>query len=335
MKKINSRQLLIFYFIYSFGIKFLMLPSFLSAGAGRDAWIAAGVGALVELGLLFVVLLAMERKSSTKILMPLLFAFFLLQALITLTHTNFLLSHTIYENLGKHMFVIPILVLGVFFVFSKIRAVFRSGEIFYILILVAIFLAVLPALWKADPSEVFQGSGGGVTLIFHTVFNNLIYFEGALILLVFKGEVEVKKNFKRNFMIWAAIGAVVFTAFVFFFISLFGPLSGLRELGIVDVTGQNAYLAQNVRLEWIIVCVWLLLLLMRFGVLFYSCFATIANKKMKPAFFAPPLALVVYVLFMFLPLELVLGALRIPIAIFLLGVPLLFLIWGGRNHVKD
>ena len=324
--------MIIFYFIYSFAIKFLMLPTFLSMGAGRDGWIAAGIGVLVELLILFVVLLAIERKGNARWLMPLMLVFFLVQVLITLTHTNFLLGSTLYENLNKHKFIIPMLVLGVFFVFSKVRAIFRSGEVFYILILIAIFLAVLPALPKVDASEVLPVLGGGFMPVLRTVFDNLIYFEGALILLMFKGEVDAKKNFKRNFMIWAFVGAVVFTAFVFFFCSLFGPLSSLRQLGIVDVTGQNSYLAQNVRIEWIIVCVWLLLLLIRFGVLFYCCFSAVQKiKKLPLAAVALPLAVVVYLGFMFVPLGSVLDAIRIPVAIFIVVVPLLFLLLGGKR----
>jgi hypothetical protein len=320
MKKINTRQLIIFYLIYSFAIKLLKLPSLL------DGWLTAALGMLIELAVLFVVLLAIERKGNVKVLMPLLFLFFLLQVLITLAHTNFLLGRTLYEDLNKHMFIIPMILLGAVFVFSKTRAVFRSGEIFYILIAIAVVLAVLPAIPKVDITETVP------TLDFRNLLDNLIYFEGALILLMFGGEVDIGKNFKRNFMGWALFGAVVFVAFVFFYNSLFGPLASLRPLGIVDVTGQNAYLAQNFRLEWIIVCVWLLLLSIRFGVLFHGCFLAVRSKKVHSAFFAIPLAVLVYLLFLFLPLESVHRALTIPIAIFIFAVPLLFLILGGRKE---
>jgi len=339
MKKISTRQIIIFYFIYSFAIKFLILPTFLSMGAGRDAWIAAGAGALFELVILFIVLLVIEKKGSVTILMPFMFVFFLVQILITLAHTNNLLGATLYESRGRHMFIVPTLVLGLFFIFSKTRAIFRSGEIFYILILIAIFLAVLPALPKVDASEVLPVLGGGIMPVLRTVYNNIIYFEGALVLLMFKGEVATKKNFKRSFMIWASVGAVVFTLFVFFYCSLFGPLSSLRQLGIVDVTGQNSYLAQNVRIEWLIVCVWLLLLLIRFGVLFYCCFVAVRRvtrtEKLHQAWIAFPLAAVVYIGFMFVPLGGVLNALRIPIAVFIVVVPLLFLILGGRKCFEN
>ena len=165
MKKISSRQLLIFYFIYSFAIKFLMLPQFLATSAGRDAWIAAGMGALIELGLLYIVLWVMSADKEkdvyhtlrspvvAKPILTVMFAFFLLQALMTLSHTNYMLTHSLYQDFSRHLFVIPMLILGIFFCYTKTRAVFRAGEIFYVLILLAIFLAVLPGLWKVEVGD--------------------------------------------------------------------------------------------------------------------------------------------------------------------------------------
>jgi spore germination protein KB len=337
MRKISTRQLLIFYFIYSFSVKFLTLPQILAGEAGRDAWIAAGLGVLVEPAVLFVVLCVMNREGSVKFLMPVMLVFFLLQALITLNRTDALLSTTLYESLSRHMLVIPMLVLGVFFVFTKTRAVFRAGEIFYILILIAIFLSVFPSLWKISPAETLPVLGGGVMPVLRAVFNNLVYFEAAFVLLMFKGEVEIKRGFRRDFFIWAAVGAVVFTVFVFFFCSLFGPLSGMRNMGIVDVTGVNSYIAQNGRLEWIIACVWLLLLLVRFGVLFYCCFAAVRHitpARLRPAVIAFPLAAAVYAMFLFVSLPGVLAAMRIPVAVFFVVVPILFWLLGGRKCLE-
>jgi len=338
MKKISTRQLLIFYFIYSFAVKFLTLPQYLAGAAGRDGWIAAGLGSLVELAVLFVVLCAMTRGGKSMLLMPAMLIFFLLQALITLSQTNSLLAITLYENLNRHMFVIPMLVLGIFFCYAKTRAVFRAGEIFYILILIAIFLSVFPSLWKVSLGEALPVLDAGLAPVLRAVFNNLIYFEAAFVIWMFKGEVDIKKGFRRDFMIWAGAGAIVFTVFVFFYCLLFGPLAAVRPLGIVDVTGVNSYIAQNGRLEWIIACIWLLLLLMRFGVLFYCCFASVRHitpAKFQPAVIVFPLAAALYALFLFVSLPSVLVALRIPIVIFFATVPLLFLLLGGSRRCSE
>jgi hypothetical protein len=349
MKKISTRQLIIFYFIFSFAIKFLLLPQFLAGTAGKDLWISAIIGVAKELVVLWVVLVVMAMDKDRDVyaglrlgkngigsavfakgVLTIMFAFFLLQAMITLVQTEYLLSHTLYESLNIHKFVIPMLVLGIFFCYSKTRAVFRSGEIFYILILVAIFLAVLPALWKVDVREVLPIVPSSFGPIWRAVYHNLIYFEGAVILLMFKGEIDIKKGFVRNFMIWAGIGAVVFVAFIFFYYSLFGPLANLRTLGVVDVTGQNSYIAQNGRLEWIIASVWLLLLLVRFGVLFYACFATaryVTHIKFQPAAIVFPLAVVMYFMFVFVKdWSPVIEWSRPFTAALFVGVPLLFLI---------
>jgi len=342
MKKISGRQFLIFYFIYSFAIKFLMLPHFLSVVAGRDAWIAMGSGALIELLVLWVVLFVMTRDKEkdvynglrspflAKPVSVIIFAFFLAQTLITLEHTKYLLSHTLYETLSVHMFIIPMLILGAFFCYSKTRAVFRSGEIFYILIIVAIFLAVVPSVLKMDAREVLPVFGNGLRPVLRAVYNNLIYFEAAFVLLIFKGEVDIKGKFKCKFMTWAAIGVLMLIAFVFVYYSVFGPLANLRTLGIIDITGQHSYITQGGRLEWIIVCVWLLLLLIRFGVLFYCCFATARYvthlQKFQPAWIVFPLAAGIYTAHLLLTLNKVLTVLRPFVLGFFVLVPLLFFV---------
>lgn len=350
MKKISVRQIIIFYFIYSFAIKFLMLPHFLSGEAGRDAWIAAGLGALVELCVLWLVLLVMsaDREEDVysglrspflgKPVLVFMSAFFLVQTLITLSHTNYLLANTLYENLNIHMLIIPMLVLGIFFCYSKTRAVLRSGEIFYILIIVSVSLAVIPSLWKIDIGETLPVLAKGLKPVFRTFYNNLIYFEAAFVLLMFKGEVDIKQRFKCKFMLCASIGAVLFVVFIFFFYSLFGPLASSRALGVADVAGQNSYLSQGGRLEWIIVCVWLLLLALRFGVLFYCCFAAVRYvipvKKFQPAMIVFPMAIGIYALFLLISLNAVLSALRPFVLGFYVLVPLLFLGAGINSSLR-
>lgn len=354
MKKVSARQIIVFYFIYSFAIKFLMLPHLLTETAGRDAWIAAVLGSLIELSFLCIILVSMAADKDrdvyqglrspylAKPVLTLLFAFFLLQLLITLKHANFLLKNTLYENFSVHMYLIPMLILGIFFCYMKTRAVFRSGEIFYILIIAAIFLAVVPSLWKADAKEVLPILSGGLKPALLAAYNNLVYFEAPLVLLVFKGEVDIKKGFARNFMLWAAAGAVVFAAFIFFYYSLFGPLADLRTLGIVDITGQNSYISQGGRLEWIIVCIWLLLLMIRFGVLFYCCFALARYvthlHKLQPAAIVFPLAIGIYALYLLVSLNRILSTLRPFIVGFYILIPLLFLavtllLKGGKKNV--
>jgi hypothetical protein len=178
------------------------------------------------------------------------------------------------------------------------RAVFRAGELFYVLVLVGLGLAFLPSLAKINAAEVLPVLDGGVAPVLSGVYRNLVYFESGVVLLVFMGDVQTDKGFTRNFMISAASAAVVFVFAVFLFSSIFGPLASAKQLAIVNLTQVSSYIAQNGRLEWIMVLAWLVLLLLRFGVTFFCCFALLRYitgiKKFQPAALAFPLAVVFY-----------------------------------------
>lgn len=290
-----------------------MLPHLLAGIALRDAWISAALGSLIELGLLFIVLRAITLQKDNdiygslrrnvgqvgaKTVLFVLLLFFVLQALISLKTTSYLLNETLYEDLDFHAFAIPLLIAGVFFCYMQTRAVFRAGEIFSVLVLIGLGLSFLPSLIKINPSEVLPMLDGGLPIVFSGFYRNLIYFESGAVLLVFMGDVETDKGFTRKFMIAATVAAVVFVFAIFLFTSIFGPLASAKQLAIVNLTQVSSYIAQNGRLEWIMVLIWLVLLLMRFGITFFCCFALLRYitgiKKFQPAAIALPLAIVFY-----------------------------------------
>jgi hypothetical protein len=362
MKKISGRQLIVFYIIYTFAVKFLMLPHFLSMDAGRDAWLGALLGSVLELALLFIILKAITINQDTdiyktlrgrvtdagaRIVLFVMLLFFMVQTLITVKHTGYMLSQALYEELDFITFAIPMLILGIFFCYTKTRAVFRSGELTYFLIIIALGLALLPSLDKIDAAEILPVLDAGFGPVAGGVYNNLVYFECSAVMLMFMGDVQIKKNFTRNFMITASLCALVFVLFVALYSTIFGPLTEARQLAIVNITQVSSYISQNGRLEWLMVCVWLVMLLMRFGVTFYCCFAAIRYitagskvSKWQPAGIAFPLAVVFYIIHAVLVVSITdlsnfITALRPATAAFYIAVPVLFLTLALCGRKKD
>jgi len=346
MKKISTRQVIIFFCIYFFSIKFLSLPGLLSSGAGRDAWIVALLGSVIEIGILFLVLNVLSigkgsdiysdlRANTTfigaKLVIFAMFGLFILQ-IILLTSQSYLLlnEHLFSGSLNIHKFLVPLMVFGMIFCFMPARSFFRSGELFYILVLIALALSVLPSLPQMRPSEVTPMLENGASPIFLTLLRNLIYFESASFLLVFSGDIKIEKNFRRNFMITASIVAVFFVFFVFMFTTLFGPIADTKNVAIANLTLHASFLTQSGRLDWILVCVWLLLLLVRFGVTFFASFACVRylfNIKHRAGYIGFGIAVVTYLLFYFLfkdkdTLDSFVRTLAIPTAAVVIVIPI-------------
>ena len=312
MKKITSRQLMIFYCIYSFAIKFLMLPQLLSERAGADAWISAAVGTVLELVMLFIVLqvLSMQRDTDiysglrknvrpagAKVVMGFILALFLLQIFILTRQAYSLLNDNLFDNLSPRLFAIPMLVLAVFFCFMHPKAFFRGGEIFYVFIIIGVALSVFPALGQIQPAEVLPVGANGASSIFGGAFRNLIYFESAAFLVMFAGDVEITKHFRKKFITLAGVIGGLFVFFVFMFYALFGPLAPTKSLAIANFTLYSSYLTQGGRLDWVLICIWLLLLILRFCVTFYCAFACvryITGVKNRAGVIAAALAVFIY-----------------------------------------
>ncbi|MCL2570307.1 MAG: GerAB/ArcD/ProY family transporter [Firmicutes bacterium] len=317
LKKISTRQLIIFFCIYSFSIKFLTLPQLLSRGAGNDAWISALVGTIIELLLIWLVLnvLVKGRDSDiysdlrnkltgvgAKSIILLMFLLLGLQLLILMWTSFTLTNENLFASINKHLFILPLLVFGVLFCFVPARAIFRSGEVFYILIIVALALSVLPVIPQMRPAEVTPILANGFGPILNTVYRNLIYFESVAFLLIFSGDIKLDKDFKKKFMSIAALIGIFFVFFVFMFQSLFGPLAEYKSIAIANLAIYTKFLTQGGRLDWVLICIWLLLLLLRFGVTFFASFACIRyifNLKHRAGYIGFGIAISLYFIFLF------------------------------------
>ncbi|MCL2229102.1 MAG: GerAB/ArcD/ProY family transporter [Firmicutes bacterium] len=287
-KKISTRQLIIFYCIYSFSLKFLALPRLLATTSGRDAWLAAIIGTVVELLVLFMTLniLTMRQDTSVyddlkrnttrigaKFVMILMLSMFLLQLFVLTGTSNILVTEQLFHSIGKQAFLIPLVLFGLLFCVFQARAMFRAGEIFYLLIIFGVVIGIAPAVRQMDLSMLTPIGEGGFMPILLGAFRNLVFFESAMFLLIFSGEVEIKKHFKTKFMLTSTLVGLIFVFFVFMTITLFGPLAEYKTVAIANITMYSKFLVQGGQLDWILVCIWLLLLLIRFGVTFYCVFA--------------------------------------------------------------
>jgi hypothetical protein len=164
------------------------------------------------------------------------------------------------------VFLIPLALFGAFFCFSPTRAIFRSGEIFFVFILLGLSISVFPALSSIHPAEVLPVLDGGIMPVLRGAFFNAIFFESFLFLLIFKNEIEVSRHFKKKFLITGAALSAFFVFFVFMFVALFGNAAEFKTNAITNFTLYSAYFSNSGRVDWVITTIWLLLVLLRFGV---------------------------------------------------------------------
>jgi len=273
MKSITTRQLIIFYVIWSASIKFLALPSLLARDAGRDAWLAAAIATVLELLILFLVLnfIIYKNKFNLKFIKYFKYLFYLIafgilgyELYVLTTQTFHLLNDNLFERVSWAWFVVPMALLGVFFCFMPTKAVFRSGEVFFLFVIAGVVLAVGPALPRIDVREVLPIGTSGTGMLL-AVAKNLIYFESGLFILIFARDIQISPHFRKKFMTVAALTGAFFVFFLFMVYSLLGPLTTTNAVALTS-------LMQSARLDWVVITMWLLLVLLRFGVTFFCAF---------------------------------------------------------------
>jgi len=292
----------------------LSLPQILSTEAAQDAWVVALLGTVLEICILFLVLnivLSNQKQdiapnksllshiARCSVLVLMLFVF-VLQLIIIMRLSHTLLNDNLFDSMSDHLFVIPLLFFGVLFCFVPGRAIFRSGEVFYLLIFIGLALSVLPAITQMNFNELTPVLGTGAGSIFRGLYHNLIYFESASFILIFGQDIKTTKNFRKKFMTTAIILGVVFVLFILMFTAVFGPLAETKSTAIADLTLYSKFLTRGGRMDWILICIWLLLLLVRFGATFFAAFVAIKyifKVEKRAGYIGFMLAGVLYVLY--------------------------------------
>jgi len=245
--------------------------------AGHDAWIAALIGTVLELLIIFGVIHVIAKGYRTpRYVLPFMFALFLLQLFILTGTSRVLVTDQLLHEMPIHVFLIPLVLFGVFCCLLGARPIFRGGEVFYVLIIIGVALSIIPALLKIRGSEVLPMFDNGWGII-NAVFKNAIFFESASFLLLFSGDIKVTKDFRKKFMIIASIVGALFVFFVFMTTAVFGPLAPMKSIAIVDLTTHSSFLTQGGKVGWLLVCIWLLLILLRFAVTSYCAFVCLRD----------------------------------------------------------
>lgn len=268
-QSINLRQLCIGYFLYSISIKILTLPSALAQGAGGWAWLSAGLGVAFEIATVALATLILKFTDSRKPFFRGL-CFVLVPCIIAELWVNCLqiyhLAYTdLFTNLSMLIFIITLLLLAGFFLTRQPRAVFRAGEIVWLLFAFGLVLAIAPTLYnlRADWSQLVVGDWRSV---FATAGGHLLFFESASFVLVFGSETKKTGDELRKIN-WTALACGLgYFAMIILFIILFGTMAVHKTMGLVEFTSASQFLTTTGSLDWLITIAVLSVLVLRFGV---------------------------------------------------------------------
>lgn len=268
-QSISLRQLCIGYFLYSTSIKILTLPAALAQGAGGWAWLSALLGVVFEVATVALATLILRRANPHqpffRVLCLLLIPCIGAELWINCLQIYHLAYTDLFTNLSLVIFVITLLLLGFFFITRQPRAVFRAGEIVWILFALGLVIAIVPTLYNLHVAwaQLVQGDWRSV---FSTTGGHLLFFESASFVLVFGSETKKSNRELGKINLTALLCGLGYVALVTLLIILFGSMTVHKPMGVIDLTSAAQFLTTTGSLDWLITIAVLSVLILRFGV---------------------------------------------------------------------
>ncbi|MCM1404057.1 MAG: hypothetical protein NC133_00910 [Prevotella sp.] len=266
---ISLRQLCFGYFLYSTSIKLLTLPSGLASATGNWAWVSALLGVIFELVLVAIASIILKFTDNQNkffravcwVLLPVVVGEIAITALqvYQLSYTDF------FTNLGITVFVITMVALGCFFLTRQPRAVFRAGEILWLLFAFGLILAIVPTLYniQVDWHDLVRGNAGQIV---PATTMHLCFFETAAFVLAFGSETRKTNRDLCRLNLTALLCGIGYVAFMVLFVLLFGTLSQHQTMGLIDMTTAAQFITNTGSLDWVIAIAMMAALVLRFGV---------------------------------------------------------------------
>ncbi|ATP39661.1 spore gernimation protein [Solibacillus sp. R5-41] len=314
--KISSYQFLVLVTFFSMGTSILIIPSVLAEGAKQDAWIAAIVGTIIGLIVIWLFCFIAQWfpnltfiQINEKILgkwigkaVSLLFVFmsFIYAASLLFYSGTFLNIHLMPNTpmTALNILLALVIVIGVRL---GLETIARSAEIFiffFFALFILLFLFILPEIkleniqpiFEVGPRPILQSS---LSLIEVTSVTTVV------LLMIFPACINNIKQAKKSFYIGYLVGGFVIIILTFLSIAVLGAYSTAAEYHPSYELAKRINIGNFIqRIEALMAGIWILALFFKTILYFYAAvfgMAQIFNlKDYKPL--TIPLGTIVVVL---------------------------------------
>lgn len=293
--KINTNQFLILVTLFTIGTSILIVPSGLAAKANQDAWVAAIVGMVIGLVIIWLFCLIAQWfphltfvQMTEKILgkwlgkavsllfvcMSFIYASSLLYYSGSFLNTH-LLPNTPMASLNILMTII--IIMGVRL---GLETIARSAEIFILVFFVLFFFLVLfisPEVKFENVQPVFEA--GTKTIIQSTFpFIEVTSVNAIVLLMFFPVNVNKTKQANKSFFLGYVIGGIVIIIFTFLSVSVLGAYSTAAEVFPSYELAKKINIGDFIqRIEVMMAGLWIIALYFKATIYFYAAVLGIAQ----------------------------------------------------------
>ncbi|MGC4378338.1 endospore germination permease [Fictibacillus sp. Mic-4] len=314
--KIGARQFTILVILVTIGDSLLVLPAIPAFEAKQDAWIAAIVGLIIGLVVIYLIctvgklypqltLIQYSEKILGKWPGKMVGFLFLCYLFVSIsTHTREIDDFFTTEILpNTPMMAISFLFIGIVVMAAilGLEVIARSAELFFPIFLTLFFVLIVcltPQIELQNLQPIFEG---GMKPILRGSFATTAFpfIEDVVFLMIFPNIIQAEK-IKKRFIIGAMLGGIVLILFITVSILVLGPYDVANSIYPGYALSKKINIGNFIqRIEIILAVMWLLTTYIKVAFYFYIMnlglvqIMEIKNEKNLP--FALPLGLIVIV----------------------------------------
>ena len=290
MKQLTNKQASILIFLSIVAIKVIVLPSIIYFHAGSGGYITIFFSLIIDFLTMLIYLHIMKKnpdckffdiisslfgKIFAKIVMLLLFVYFIIKTFLVLKSTYNFFVEVVYDNMNW-VFYLLATVFFLYFVLRKdLRIVGRVGEIIFWIIFIAINAVLLITSINMDITAVLPLFPNGATPIVTTGIQCAYAFGDYLILIFMMGNIKYNDKTSTQITSYAFMGISTILNFFIVFLCNFGHTVVNKDLAIADLALYIDLAVTVSRLEWIAVFIWTVTLIMQLCIYAYCTKASL------------------------------------------------------------
>ncbi len=306
MKKLTSRQASILIFLSIVALKVIVLPSIIYFHAGSSGYVTIFFALFVDFATLLLYLHIMKKnpdmrffdiishafgKIFAKIVMFLIFTYFIIKSFLVLKSTFNFFVEVVYDNMNWFFFLATTLLFIYYILHKDLRITGRVGEVLFWIIFIAINIVLIITGLNMDITAVLPIFQNGAFPIFSTGIQSAYAFGDYLIIIFMMGNIKYNEKTSTQMTAYAFMGISTILNFFIVFLCNFGHTAVNKDLAIADLALYIDLAVTVSRLEWIAIFIWTITLLIQLCIYAYCTKASL--DYVVPTRFIPHTAKVV------------------------------------------
>lgn len=286
-EKISARQFMIFVLMFTVGGNILVTPSLLATSVKQDAWIAAILGMILSvlliwlygsLGSRFPTKTLVEYSEEIlgkwigKVISLLFLSYFLILAAIILREIGDFMVIQVMPETPMTAFHVVFLLLVIAATRMGLEPVARAAEIFLpwvVILYLIVILFVAPQLKIENIQPIFEHGPKSIFAATYPFFG-LVFLELYILLMLFPS-VNRRTKTKKAYFLGTFFGGILILIIILFSILVIGPEQVERQVYPSYVLAKKINVADFFqRLEVVVAGSWFLTLFFKLTICFYA-----------------------------------------------------------------